>query len=82
LARNLLDLLTRRSTRKFSPVCMSRPPADDIIHSHPEILHDITVGSNPGCNTNGFAVTEGWDPVTGLGTPNYAKMLPLFLSLP
>jgi len=24
----------------------------------------------------------GWDPVTGLGTPNYPKMLKLFMSLP
>jgi len=23
----------------------------------------------------GFSAAVGWDPVTGLGTPNYAKML-------
>ncbi|KAI0066344.1 subtilisin-like protein [Artomyces pyxidatus] len=38
-------------------------------------LNDITSGSNPGCNTNGFTATAGWDPVTGLGTPNFAKLL-------
>ncbi|KAI0046357.1 family S53 protease [Auriscalpium vulgare] len=38
-------------------------------------LNDITSGSNPGCNTNGFTATAGWDPVTGLGTPNYVKLL-------
>ncbi|KAI9451983.1 subtilisin-like protein [Lactarius psammicola] len=37
-------------------------------------LNDITTGSNPGCNTNGFPATAGWDPVTGLGTPNWAKL--------
>ena len=37
-------------------------------------LNDITTGSNPGCNTNGFPATVGWDPVTGLGTPNYAAL--------
>ncbi|KAI9436202.1 peptidase S8/S53 domain-containing protein, partial [Lactarius indigo] len=36
---------------------------------------DITTGSNPECNTNGFPVKAGWDPVTGLGTPNWAKLL-------
>ncbi|KAI0355217.1 family S53 protease [Trametes cingulata] len=36
---------------------------------------DITSGSNPGCNTNGFPAKAGWDPVTGLGTPNFAKLL-------
>lgn len=38
-------------------------------------LNDITTGSNPGCNTNGFPAVTGWDPVTGLGTPNFAKLL-------
>ncbi|KAI0046360.1 tripeptidyl-peptidase, partial [Auriscalpium vulgare] len=37
-------------------------------------LNNITSGSNPGCNTNGFTATSGWDPVTGLGTPNFAKL--------
>ncbi|CAK5272371.1 unnamed protein product [Mycena citricolor] len=38
-------------------------------------LNDVTSGSNPGCNTNGFSARAGWDPVTGLGTPNYTKFL-------
>ncbi|KAF8522013.1 family S53 protease-like protein [Gautieria morchelliformis] len=37
-------------------------------------LNDVTSGSNPGCNTNGFPATTGWDPVTGLGTPNFAAL--------
>ncbi|THH18975.1 hypothetical protein EW146_g2121 [Bondarzewia mesenterica] len=37
-------------------------------------LNDITTGDNPGCNTNGFPANSGWDPVTGLGTPNYATL--------
>jgi tripeptidyl-peptidase-1 len=27
-------------------------------------------------------MTNSWDPVTGLGTPNYPKMLAYYLSLP
>ena len=38
-------------------------------------LTDITSGSNPGCSTNGFPAKAGWDPVTGLGTPNFSKLL-------
>ncbi|KAF8266337.1 peptidase S8/S53 domain-containing protein [Lactarius quietus] len=38
-------------------------------------LNDITSGSNPGCGTNGFPAIVEWDPVTGLGTPNFEKLL-------
>ncbi|KAF8195013.1 family S53 protease-like protein [Pholiota molesta] len=38
-------------------------------------LNDVTTGDNPGCSTNGFPAKAGWDPVTGLGTPNFAKLL-------
>ena len=26
-------------------------------------LNDITFGSNPGCHTDGFYASDGWDPV-------------------
>lgn len=37
-------------------------------------FNDITSGSNPGCSTDGFPATEGWDPVTGFGSPDYGKL--------
>ncbi|TFK81380.1 subtilisin-like protein [Polyporus arcularius HHB13444] len=39
------------------------------------VLNDITQGSNPGCGTDGFTAAEGWDPITGLGTPDFVKLL-------
>ncbi|KAF8879105.1 subtilisin-like protein [Gymnopilus junonius] len=45
-------------------------------------FNDITSGGNQGCGTAGFTATTGWDPVTGVGTPNLSKLLPLFLALP
>ncbi|KAG6891683.1 hypothetical protein C0992_010086 [Termitomyces sp. T32_za158] len=42
-------------------------------------FNDILVGHNPGCGTNGFNVTEGWDPVTGLGTPNVMELQKLIV---
>jgi tripeptidyl-peptidase-1 len=39
-----------------------------------EGLNDITSGHNSGCGTTGFNATQGWDPVTGLGTPNFFKL--------
>ncbi|KAI0505318.1 peptidase S8/S53 domain-containing protein [Xylaria bambusicola] len=53
-----------------------------ILYAHPEVFNDITVGDNRGCRTTGFPATPGWDPVTGMGTPNYPKLLELFTSLP
>ncbi|KAF4622357.1 hypothetical protein D9613_009510 [Agrocybe pediades] len=37
-------------------------------------FNDITTGSNPGCGTAGFSAGVGWDPVTGLGTPNFLAL--------
>ncbi|VDB96608.1 unnamed protein product [Peniophora sp. CBMAI 1063] len=37
-------------------------------------FNDITVGSNPGCGTDGFNATIGWDPITGFGTPNFGLL--------
>ncbi|KAJ7129263.1 peptidase S8/S53 domain-containing protein [Mycena epipterygia] len=38
-------------------------------------FNDIEIGSNPGCGTPGFNATAGWDPVTGLGTPDFKALL-------
>lgn len=38
-------------------------------------FNDVVVGSNPGCGTNGFAAAPGWDPVTGLGSPNFIALV-------
>jgi len=47
-------------------------------------LNDITSGSNTGCGFSdaGFSAVDGWDPVTGLGTPNYANLAQAVLTLP
>ena len=52
------------------------------IYANPHLLHDITKGSNFGCKSKGFKTAPGWDPVTGMGTPNYPAMLEYFLNLP
>lgn len=52
------------------------------IYANPTIFNDITSGGNQGCGTPGFTAVAGWDPVTGLGTPNYQAMLSVFQDLP
>jgi len=43
-----------------------------------------TEGSNNanGDSGTGFSATKGWDPVTGLGTPNFKLLEGLALSAP
>jgi subtilase family serine protease len=45
-------------------------------------LHDITIGNNDVSDIGaGYDAVTGWDPVTGLGTPNAARLLPLLAAL-
>lgn len=62
-----------------------------LLYSNPHALNDIVLGGSTGCDgharfhgpLNGSPVipyaswnaTAGWDPVTGLGTPNFPKLL-------
>ncbi|KAL5314459.1 hypothetical protein ACEPPN_017099 [Leptodophora sp. 'Broadleaf-Isolate-01'] len=52
------------------------------MYANPAMFNDIVNGTNPGCDTAGFSAVPGWDPVTGLGTPNYPRMLKYYMSLP
>ncbi|KAH8895210.1 putative alkaline serine protease AorO [Thozetella sp. PMI_491] len=59
--------------------------ANPALYKNPSMFHDITKGNQNGgsgtCAGKGFSAVAGWDPVTGLGTPNYPAMLSYFLSL-
>ena len=37
---------------------------------------DVTTGNNTTSSIPGYPATTGWDPVTGLGTPNAANLVP------
>jgi tripeptidyl-peptidase-1 len=71
-------IIEERIKRGKGPLGFINP----VLYQHPEVLKDIVTGKNPGCGTEGFSCVPGWDPVTGLGSPSYPKMLDLFLSLP
>ncbi|KAK8077055.1 Tripeptidyl-peptidase sed1 [Apiospora saccharicola] len=70
---------------------------NQVLYAHPEVFRDVDTGGNRGCAGVGeggsgsvgaqakpmaFPAAPGWDPVSGLGTPDYPKMLELFMSLP
>jgi len=54
--------------------------------SDPTIFNDITAGDNKCtetcCSKFGYEATKGWDPVTGVGTPVFAKLLAFVQTLP
>ncbi len=52
--------------------------ASDTYH---QAFHDITVGnnSNPQAGVTGYNATTGWDPVTGLGTPDAQYLIPALI---
>ncbi|KAF9014524.1 subtilisin-like protein [Hymenopellis radicata] len=45
-----------------------------LIYKNAWAFNDITVGANPGCGTDGFSATAGWDPVTGMGTLDFKRL--------
>eukprot|EP01095_Lingulamoeba_sp_RSL-Kostka_P014296 TRINITY_DN618_c9_g1_i1.p1 TRINITY_DN618_c9_g1~~TRINITY_DN618_c9_g1_i1.p1 ORF type:complete len:625 (-),score=247.63 TRINITY_DN618_c9_g1_i1:139-1980(-) len=56
----------------------------------PTFVQDITVGNNTrtisgflkpdGCSVDGYGACDGWDPVSGFGTPNFGIMANLIAS--
>ncbi|KAH8883712.1 subtilisin-like protein [Thozetella sp. PMI_491] len=57
------------------------------LYAHPEAFNDITVGENLGCSSPdgtsawGFPAAKGWDPVSGLGSPNFPVLEKVLTSL-
>ncbi len=48
---------------------------------YPADFHDVTVGNNQtDPSIAGYPATAGWDPVTGLGTPDAANLIPDLVS--
>jgi tripeptidyl-peptidase-1 len=46
------------------------------IYQNLDKWNDITKGANGGCDMGeGWPARKGWDAVTGVGTPNYAKLV-------
>jgi tripeptidyl-peptidase-1 len=64
---------------------MGKPPLGFInpfLYQNARAFNDITTGNNPGCSTDGFYAAEGWDPVTGLGSPDFRKLAAAVEELP
>lgn len=82
----LAAILTRINEERLAagkkPVGFVNPA----FYKNPSMFHDVTVGrmgtdDSFSCDGKSFSAAEGWDPVTGLGTPDYPAMSKYFASL-
>jgi len=56
-----------------------------MIYENAAAFNDITTGVNNGCGirkVGGWPAKEGWDAVTGVGTPDFAKLAKVVAGLP
>lgn len=58
-----------------------------MLYANPDALTDTTQGVQGGCKidgeqVDGFPAVVGWDAVTGLGSPNYERLLAVVMALP
>ena len=66
-------------------VAAGKPPLgflNPLMYMHPDAFLPITEGTNPGCGTDGFYAAKGWDPLTGLGSPDFQKLAAIVDALP
>lgn len=72
----------RRLARGLAPLGFLNPALYALAYTCEDCFHDVTEGDNacsasmpPQCCAEGFHAAEGWDAVSGLGTPNYTALL-------
>lgn len=80
-APTVAAILTRINEERLKAGMSTLGFVTPALYANPSILNDITVGNSSGCGTPGFLAAKGWDPVTGLGTPDYPRMLDYLMSL-
>ena len=84
----MVALLNQRELEKGKgPLGFMNPLLYKMHQEDPSLFNDVTVGNNFCTEYNccpqradqgsdyGYLSTKGWDPVTGLGTPNLGKMM-------
>ena len=65
------------------PLGFLNPMIYKLAQDHPEAFNDVRFGQNncsavpESCCPYGFKAAEGWDPTTGVGTPNVGRLINL-----
>ena len=71
-----------RGDRRPDRRSWARADQSDAVHAglgpnYGSYFYDVTTGNNQADpSVTGYPATTGWDPVTGLGTPNAANLVP------
>lgn len=67
-----------------SGIGFANPALYQMFEEDPSAFNDITEGTNrcnrAYCCLYGWSATKGWDPATGLGSPNFPNMVKYFLN--
>ncbi|EGC38959.1 hypothetical protein DICPUDRAFT_148281 [Dictyostelium purpureum] len=73
----LLSLINDQRLQNNKPsIGLFNPLLYKIAREFPNSFLDIDYGENSyKCCANGFKATKGWDPVTGLGVPNFDELI-------
>ena len=58
----------------LSPLGFLNPLIYSTYVSVPQAFYDVTSGSNGYGACAGFKASKGWDPITGVGTPDYSVL--------
>jgi len=64
-----------RLNAKKSTLGFLNPFLYTLLYNHPDAFFDVTQGNNDDGCCIGFEATAGWDPITGVGAPNFPKLL-------
>jgi len=73
-------IVARLNDKRISNGMPSLGFLNPFLYANPDAFNDVTYGENKGEGYVGFRPAEGWDAATGLGTPNYPKLLSAALS--
>ncbi|KFZ20322.1 hypothetical protein V501_00195 [Pseudogymnoascus sp. VKM F-4519 (FW-2642)] len=78
----LASIITKINDRRLSAGKKSVGFLNPVFYENEWAFNDVVEGFNYGCDVEAFHADIGWDPVTGLGTPNFEKLLKLYMALP
>ena len=65
--------------KSSTKVGLSSPEYNSLLYKNTNAFYDITTGNNDSYLPKGYATTTGWDPVTGLGSPNGVALYSLLI---